>query len=272
MSETGSILTEKQRDFLNMSEEERHEQYTKQQRSYYRRKIRQRIRAGLEDFQLLVDELPDTERDEIFAAASQRPRTPEYSDLEEDVMHAIMFLYMGMGGESKFRWPLKDGVSNAEVALGNAEIAVDIDPEFTVDPVRDASLGEVVDLVEEGDADRLSPRDLFLLVNVAVRKDAIDFDAIREDVEFMKWVAEYGRFSKRRPIPGGKHTPLIPVDVYEEQGIGDMSGEELRELFGEGYASRFVFYDGEQIFRAPTPGSDDDPEVLEVVDYDPDEK
>ena len=59
-----SILTDTQRKYLRMSEDERNEEYTKQQRSYHRGEIRERVRAAiLEDVPVILEKL---EPEEIF--------------------------------------------------------------------------------------------------------------------------------------------------------------------------------------------------------------
>lgn len=55
-----SILTETQREFLQMDEEERKEEYSKQQRHYHRNGIQSRVIRGFGDM-LLLDEYADFE-------------------------------------------------------------------------------------------------------------------------------------------------------------------------------------------------------------------
>lgn len=70
-----ALLTEVQRDFLRLSEEERKEEYSKQQRSYHRSEIRERVAASIQDFSLLLDHWDD----------------PEYQSIATDSMAPIVF-------------------------------------------------------------------------------------------------------------------------------------------------------------------------------------
>jgi hypothetical protein len=64
-----SILTETQREFLQMDEEKRKEEYSKQQRHYHRSSIQSRVLRGFGDMPLL-DEYADPE--EIIEGADLR--------------------------------------------------------------------------------------------------------------------------------------------------------------------------------------------------------
>lgn len=257
-------LTGTDREYLRKSERERQEEYSRQARSAARSRIRKRVRASLRDFRLLADELPSEERDKIF---SNEPRTDEFRELQEDIAKTIEFLYTGLKGASGFRQPLQQGVANGELELGYADNLFETTVQFSVDRAYLADHREIADLIEAEEWDRLHPRDLFSFIRLAFSRDAIDFDSIREWLEFRDWGAQFvGK--KRRAFPGGKQTPLMDPEVYDREGIGEMSPEELRDLFGEGYGhGTHVIYDGEKVYAPSPPGSDDtDPEVLDWVD------
>ncbi|PSP83296.1 hypothetical protein BRC96_08955 [Halobacteriales archaeon QS_6_64_34] len=60
-------------------------------------------------------------------------------------------------------------------------------------------------------------------------------------------------------------------EIYEREDIAEMSGERLRELFGEGYPSgSWAYYDGEKVLSPPTFGETGDPEVVEWI-HEPDD-
>lgn len=100
-----------------------------------------------------------------------------------------------------------------------------------------------------------------LPVDAAVTID-IDREEFRQRLE---WRVEHGGVI--RPIPGGEHTPKMDREVFEEKGIDEMSGEELRGLFGDGFPrGDVVRYDGEKVYRPPEPGSDEDPDILYYTD------
>jgi hypothetical protein len=254
MTDKKGFLTRTDRNYLRGGKE-----YDSKQGRYDRRQsIRERTRGALRDFRLLVKQLPDEERDKIFAAE------PGDKELTDDVGKAIQFLYTGMGGESGFRRPFRNGVASGEVALGNVENALYADPQFRVEQAYRTDRRAVVDLVEVGEWERLSPPDLFTFIRLALDADALDFEAIRDRVDFAEWSAEYYLGKKHREIPGGKSTPSMEPEVYEEEGIGEMSAEELRDLFGDGYPPSHI-YDGEKVVLPPPPGSDEDPEVVDWI-------
>lgn len=261
-------LTRTDREFLRGEKE-----YESKQARYARRKsIRDGARGALRDFSLLVEELPAEEREKIFEAIDD-PRSDEYRDLREDVRQTIEFIYAGMGGASEFRMPLLLGVMNGEVELGEAQRAIDVSPQFSVDRKYQADTRETVDLVEAKEWKRLLPPDLFTFLRAAYASDAIDFDAIRDWLDQQEWTAEYRVGKKTRGIPGGKSTPAMDPEVFEREGIGDMDGDELHELFGEGYAVHSqVYYDGEKVLRPPPMGSDEEPEVVEWIHGEPDDE
>jgi hypothetical protein len=262
MAENG-FLTERDRQFLT-GEKEYTGENAKQMRYQARRAIRERTRAAFDDFALLCDVLEDQEWGKIF---SGEPKSPERAKLEDDVADVIKFLYVGMGGESGFRRPLKLGVSNGEVALGNTDRPFNVDPSFTVDPVRQADVRQVAEFIEEREWDRLHPSDVGTFLNIALYAEAIDFDAVRRYIREQEWFAEYRMGKKRRAIPGGKFTPWMDHEVYERERIDDMTGEELRDLFGEGYPTgSWAIYDGEVVYDPPEMGTAGEPEIVDWVD------
>lgn len=74
MTERGrGILTEKQREYLELNKAERREEYSRQQRYRLRKNIRQRARDGLLDFDLLFRGLTDDDMAEIFQTEAEQP-------------------------------------------------------------------------------------------------------------------------------------------------------------------------------------------------------
>ena len=150
---------------------------SRQERSYHQRALVERVQNTLKDFWLLCDHLSETRRSEIFDA---EPGTDEYWSIQNDITRAIEFLYTGVGGERGFRGPLKHGVSEGEVALGNIENTLEADPRFTVDPYLQPDRSAAVDAIERGEWDRLRSPDLFSFVRMARNQGAIDFEDIRD--------------------------------------------------------------------------------------------
>lgn len=169
-----SILTQGQRKFLQAPD------VTGSKARMARKRIRERVRQGLSDFRLLTERLDEKDRDEIFDA---QPHTEEFRELDIDVTATIEFLYAGLGGDHVFSGPLKRGVSRGEVALGNVEQSMEVEPRFAINPYHRSDPDEILEAIEEGEWDRLRSPDLFQFIRLASSFDAIDFEAIREGLE-----------------------------------------------------------------------------------------
>lgn len=76
-----SILTEQQRKFLRMSEEERREEYSRTLRSYYRREILYRFRQAFEDVGLIVHHMDADLRAKVW---QEDPPLDELQDVSEE--------------------------------------------------------------------------------------------------------------------------------------------------------------------------------------------
>lgn len=165
----------------------------RKQRSYLQRATVSRVENSLRDFRLLEEHLSSDRRDEIFDV---RPGMREHDQLQRDVQAAIAFMYAGLGGESGFREPLRWGVADGEVALGNVEHHLDIQPRFAVDVLERIDDRAVAEAVENEEWDRLSAKDVFTFIKLAARSDAIDFEQIYERLKFedeqMEWAESVG--------------------------------------------------------------------------------
>lgn len=89
-----SVLTDKQREFLQKTDEEQSEDYTRQGRSYHRKEIQKRARQAFYDFALLYDELDEHERNRVFD-----PPEDKVPDLTHAIWNTIAFLYHGIEGD-----------------------------------------------------------------------------------------------------------------------------------------------------------------------------
>jgi hypothetical protein len=258
------FLTSKDKEHLNGDSE-----YNSRQGRYQRRRsIRERTRLAFGDFSTLVDTLDTDEREKIFDTDK---RSKERAQQEQELADMIQFIYTGLGGQRRFSSVLEQGVQNGEYDLGNVSFPLLADPSFTLGEVQDTNVRSATDLIEGGDYDRLSTPDLFQFVRFAQRHEAIDFDGIRSKITEVEETHQYqnqkgyARYTKRRPIPNGKFTPLMEPSVYEEQRIGEKDEHALKEMFGQGYNHREAFYDGEDVYSLPGFGLDEEPETLRRV-------
>lgn len=174
VTDKASILTDKQRTNLQSGQKSGSTYYE------YRSRIVERVRNGLHDFRILNEHLEPKYQNKIFDAL---PFTEEYNEMQRDVASAIQFLYVGLGGQARFRQPLTMGVSDAEVELGNVEYSSQALPRFVVGGYN-VSLNEreVLELVKTGDWSALESPDLFTFIRNAYQADAIDFDKIERDI------------------------------------------------------------------------------------------
>ena len=102
-----SILTETQREFLIMSDEERQEKYSKQMRSYHRRKINERVRNAFRDFELLYEQLSDEQR-----ATALSPGPGPHPSLDRGFL-SVMALIFEQRGVSRFPELVEPAVTHA---------------------------------------------------------------------------------------------------------------------------------------------------------------
>lgn len=258
------VLSTADRKYLQATEAEREENYSRQARAKREEAIRERTQNAIRDFQVLSNTLSPEECAEMSVG---EPGTIERRVFEGDMAAVIQFLYVALGGATGFRRPLKIGVANGEASINQERYhALDLGVRFAIDPIREATVLDVADLIEAEEWDRLDSPDLLAFLSAAERAGAIDFEKFRDDVGYDHWSQEYVLGKKRRAIPGGKSTPRMDPDVFDREGIGDMTPDELRELFNGGYPSGLIIlYDGEKVFRPPPPGGDE--EEMEVLQW-----
>lgn len=176
-----SILTTAQREFLQSNIKNTDKSTTTRARA------RERTREGLRDFHILAYDLEDRDREMIFKGGAN---TPGYKELQHDVESAIAFMYAGLGGEAGFRAPLRRGVSQGELILGNIKGPAQVDPRFAVDFLPYIEHRETVEAIKSGEWDRLSSKALLWFVRVAQETGAIDFEQMYKEVELRETILE----------------------------------------------------------------------------------
>jgi len=140
-----------------------------------RSRIRRRVQYGLDDFHLLTEFLGESDRDKIFTSLPD-----EWTSMRLDVgvRATIEFLYTGLGGGPTFRDQLKYGVQDGEVALGNIDDALEVEPRFAVEPIRHNDIRTTTEAIEAEEWGRLRGPDLFAFIDTALAAQAIDFEKI----------------------------------------------------------------------------------------------
>jgi hypothetical protein len=184
-----SVLTAGQRKFLQKSEEERDEDYSRQGRSHHRRQIRKRTRQAFRDFSLLYDTLDENERKKIFNVA-ENPVFDRAAgknvglsrETRDGITDTLAFLYLSLTGEvgedfSRLKQPgvpdfesaLEGGVSQAEHDRrpdhnGSGPF---VSTELTVDVDTEVDVAAAAEKLARGDVWRLSEAELRALAQTA---------------------------------------------------------------------------------------------------------
>ena len=134
---TGSILTNTQREFLRGETEE---EKTGARARALRARIRQRIRAGLEDFRLLFQKLPKDDRRQVFNSMSPGERRDWISSM-------IAFASSGIDS-GEFMELVETGVTEALAEEGYPDADISVFIHINRNPI---SMDEIVRTIERGE-------------------------------------------------------------------------------------------------------------------------
>lgn len=189
---TNSLLTDTQREFLQLSEEDREEKYTKQQRSYHRSAIRDRIRASVEDLALLLEY---GDWDEIEEAVDEVDIANGLAFFLADLVPSSDEVPEEMGEEKPGRYATDgDRIQFLELVLERAledacdarnhNRQYDIDLDIVPREIDPRSAGELQNQLREGEISPDDVEDLYqegrisrdTFATVVVESDAFDED------------------------------------------------------------------------------------------------
>jgi len=162
------VLTPADRAYLLGETEMSHEQSKRNAEA----RIRNRIREGIVDFDLLVHSLDRKDRRQIFES------TADDETFVDGVTAMLSFAYIGLKEQGvDFDRVLVPAISGAERAYGidqrSANVTVDV--EFDVETTVEARLDGIAERLDDGDP--VAPRELFSLVMEGERALA-DYDRI----------------------------------------------------------------------------------------------
>lgn len=135
-----AILTKRQREYL------RGEREPTQERTM-RTRIRERARAGIVDFALLANGLPDDDRDAIFELTGEQAD----ADLYNGVAKFIELVYLGAPDGVDFEGLLEFALYNAEMSR-HRMTGTTIDVDLSVEVVQHHDLDEALEKFEAGDS------------------------------------------------------------------------------------------------------------------------
>lgn len=118
------ILTDSDKDYL-LSEDTDLDRIYENQKRY---RIRQRIKSGIQDFELLVDHLTARDREQIFGV-----------NISRGIHSMLVFLYLGMGDRllTQLEFAIEEARAREGELVENVDIEVDITPTITVQEFED---------------------------------------------------------------------------------------------------------------------------------------
>ncbi|MGM0605124.1 MAG: hypothetical protein ACQETB_05570, partial [Halobacteriota archaeon] len=149
------ILTPSDRDFLLG----RKTDYTDHSRRQKRNRIRQRVHNAIVDFTLLFEHLQERDRRTLFDRSKA-----ESQAYTRGVTDTLAFLYLGADGyHTPFGDLLSAGVRKAETKRSGTDYRT-VEVEFSVEPVGEIDLREVVSKVRAGDVEEVTDGELRALV------------------------------------------------------------------------------------------------------------
>lgn len=174
-----ALLTASQREFLRAGEREREEEYTKQQRSYHRREIRERVKTGVHDFQLIYNHLDDVELQKIFDVGMEEEHE-DHLEFVHAMRYALQFCYWAAQESPEwipgmnFEYLLAQAVVSAEQDLNGRSV----NPRFYLNAASTRSISEqAVEKIKEGKIDALTVGEMYAFLNMY--RESLDPDRAR---------------------------------------------------------------------------------------------
>jgi hypothetical protein len=186
-------LTEADRKFLKASESEREEEYTRQSRTNARRRIQERIKMSILDFSIILENLSEEERREIFTT------TPEDSAAFRDGITGFIGLVFteALANPTLLRFEslVRRGIERAYRKMsGSQEVRVGVELDWNAEPMSHNHLDEIEAKVEAGEWDDLTESEL------------------KAFLRFYSWSDEFD--------------PAVPRQMFDEGAGGDVTTEE----------------------------------------------
>jgi hypothetical protein len=120
-----------------------------------RRDIRERTRNAILDFSLLLEELEDKDREQIFSSNNAER-------FDNGLANAISFFYLGsLGRVPNFETVLSRGVWRAEQIRTDSEaLAFDVNVSIDPEPVSQMDFDEIADRIRRGNWEELTEKEM----------------------------------------------------------------------------------------------------------------
>lgn len=181
MDRTNSVLTDKQREFLRATADERADQYSKQMNSYHWRNIRERIWNAFRDFRLLAENLTDDERrmmlelvgegEPLTKAGEGKPPNYAADNLFPGV---VAFLYQHEENPQAFAETIESGVELAiekEGWFSAVNVDIDVDRTYRLEDVENADIAQSI--LEGGIPETMTRKEYDQMTSMLTRAGAI---------------------------------------------------------------------------------------------------
>jgi len=165
------ILTPSDRDFLLG----RKTDYTDHSRKQKRNRIRRRVRNAILDFSILYECLEDRDRKTVFD-----PDDADRESYTRGITDMLGFLHLGtVGYHAPFKDMLTAGVTKSEQRLAGSEYRM-VSVEFTVEPVGQIDVDEVIAKIEADEFERITDEELRAFVRLLSLSEEFTPSEVRE--------------------------------------------------------------------------------------------
>lgn len=174
--------TERSRGMLTPSDREfllgRKTDYTEHSKKQKRNRIRRRVRNAILDFSILFEHLEDRDRETVF-----NPDDEAREAYTQGIIDMLGFLHLGtMGYYTPFKDMLAQGVNKAEQELAGSDYRM-VTVDFSVDPVGQIDVDEVIDKLEFGNFEEVTDEELRAFVRLMAESDDFSATAMRSEMK-----------------------------------------------------------------------------------------
>jgi hypothetical protein len=168
------ILTPSDRDFLLG----RKTDYTDHSKKQKRNRIRRRVRNAILDFSILFEYMEERDRNTVFD-----PDDDERDAYTQGITDTLAFLHLGtMGYYTPFNDMLSEGVGKAEQRLAGSNYRM-VNVEFSVEPVGQIDVDEVVTKLEDEEFAQLTDEELRAFVRLLTMSEEFSPETTREEIK-----------------------------------------------------------------------------------------
>lgn len=174
--------TERSRGLLTPSDREfllgRKTDYTEHSKKQKRNRIRRRVRNAILDFSILFEHLEERDRETVF-----NPDDEAREAYTQGIIDMLGFLHLGtMGYYTPFKDMLAQGVNKAEQELAGSDYRM-VTVDFSVDPVGQIDVDEVIDKLEYGSFEEITDEELRAFVRLMAESDDFSATSMRSDMK-----------------------------------------------------------------------------------------